>query len=173
MSFFFFFPFIHIYVSVLFRFFSHLGCYIILSRVPCSIQLLLLFNHLSPSWLFMTPWTPAHQASLSFTISQSLLKLRSTELVMPSSHLILCHPLLLLHPQSFLTSGSFPLSWLFPSGGQSIGVSASASVLRMNIQGWFPLGLIGLISLLCKGFWRVFSRTTVQKHQFFSTQSSL
>ena len=121
----------------------------------------------------MTPWTPAHQASLSFTISQSLLKLRSTELVMPSSHLILCHPLLLLHPQSFLTSGSFPLSWLFPSGGQSIGVSASASVLRMNIQGWFPLGLTGLISLQSKGLSRAFSITTIWKDQFFSSQPSL
>ena len=70
-------------------------------------------------------------------------------------------------PQSFPASGSFPMSWLFISGGQSIGASASASVLPMNIQGWFPLGLTGLISLLPKGFSRVFSSSTVQKHQFF------
>ena len=65
--------------------------------------------------------------------------------------------------QSFLASGSFPMSQLFASGGQGIGVSASSSVLSMNIQGWFPLGLTGLISLQSKGFSRVFSNTTVQK----------
>ena len=69
--------------------------------------------------------------------------------------------------QSFPASGSFPMRWLFTSGGQSIGISASASVLSMNIQGWFPLGLTGLISLLSKGLSRVFSSTAVQKHQFF------
>ena len=71
------------------------------------------------------------------------------------------------HLQSFPASGSFPMRWLFTSGGQSIGISASASVLSMNIQGWFPLGLTGLISLLSKGLSRVFSSTAVQKHQFF------
>ena len=75
-------------------------------------------------------------------------------------------------PQSFPASGAFLVSWLFASGGPSIGVSASASVLSMNIQDWFPLRLIGLISLLSKGLSRVFSNTTVQKHQFFSTQPS-
>ena len=74
--------------------------------------------------------------------------------------------------QSFLALGSFKMSWLFTSGGQSIGASASASVLPMNIQGWFPLGLIGLISLQSKGLSRVFSNTTVGKCQFFSTQPS-
>ena len=69
--------------------------------------------------------------------------------------------------QSFPASGSFPMSWLFASGGQSIGASASALVLPMNIQGWFPFGLTGLISLLSKGLSRVFSNTTVWKHQFF------
>jgi len=73
---------------------------------------------------------------------------------------------------SFLASQSFPISWFFASGGQSIGVSASASVLLMNIQGWFPLGLNGLISLQSKGLSRVFSSTTVQRHQFFGTQPS-
>ena len=75
-------------------------------------------------------------------------------------------------PQSFPASGSFPMRWLFTSGSQSIGALASASVLPMNIQGWFPLGLTGLISLLSKGLSRVFS-TTVRKHQFFSVQPSL
>ena len=76
-------------------------------------------------------------------------------------------------PQPFPVSGSFPMSWLFASAGQSIGVSASTSVLLMNIQGWFPLGLAGWISLQSKGLSRVFSNTTVQKHQFFSAQPSL
>ena len=75
--------------------------------------------------------------------------------------------------QSFPSSGSFPVSQFFTSGGQSIGVSASASVLPMYIQDWFPLGLTGLISLKSKGLSRVFSNTTVQKHQFFGTQLSL
>ena len=75
--------------------------------------------------------------------------------------------------QSFPTSGSFPMSQLSASGGQSIGVSASASVLPMNIQDWFPLGWTGWISLQFKECSRVFSNTTVQKHQFFSTQLSL
>ena len=73
-------------------------------------------------------------------------------------------------PQSFPASGSFPLSQLFASGGQSIGASASVSILPMTIQNWFPLGLTGLSSLLCKGLPRVFSTTTVQKHQFFGAQ---
>ena len=71
-------------------------------------------------------------------------------------------------PQSFPASGSFPMRQLFASGGQSIGVSASASVLPMNIQDWFPLGLTSLISQLSKECSRVFSNTTIQKHQFFS-----
>ena len=76
-------------------------------------------------------------------------------------------------PQSFPASGSFPVSWLFPSGDQSIGASASASILLMNIQNWFPLGFTGLISFPVKGLSQVFSSTTIQKHQFFSAQSSL
>ena len=75
--------------------------------------------------------------------------------------------------QSFPASGSFPMNQFFTSGGQSIGVSASASVLPMNIQGWFPLGYTGWISLLSRGLSRVFSNTTVQKHQFFGAQLSL
>ena len=75
--------------------------------------------------------------------------------------------------QSFPASGSFPMSHFFASGGQSIGVSASTSVLPMNIQDWFSLGLTGWISLLSKGLSRIFSNTAVQKHQFFCTQLSL
>ena len=76
-------------------------------------------------------------------------------------------------PQSFPASGSFPMSQFFTSSGQSIGVSASASVLPMNIQDWFPLGWTGWISLQSKGLWRVFSNTTVQRHQFSGAQLSL
>ena len=112
--------------------------------------------------LFATQWTAARQASLSSTIFQSLLKLMSIESMMPSKHLILCVPLLLLL-QSFPASGSFPVNGLFTLGGQSIGASASASVLPMNIQGWFPLGWTGLISLLSKGLSRIFSSTTIGK----------
>ena len=75
--------------------------------------------------------------------------------------------------QSFPASDSFPMSWFFASGGQSTGVSTSASVLSMNIQDWFPLGLTGLISLLSKRLSRVFSSTTIWKHQFFGAQPSL
>ena len=122
--------------------------------------------------ILWTPWATARQASLSFIIFQSLLKLMSIESVIPSTHLILCCPFFSF-PQSFPTSGSFPMSQFFTSGGQSIGASASSSVHPMNIQGWFPLGLTGLISLQSKGLSRVFSNATVRKHQFFSTQSSL
>ena len=75
--------------------------------------------------------------------------------------------------QSFPASGSFPMSWLFKSGDQSIGASASTSVLPMNIQGWFPLRVTGLYSLISKGFSGVFSSTTAQKHHFFSALPSL
>ena len=92
-----------------------------------------------------------------------------------------CHPITMSSSivsffcclQSFPASGSFLMSQLFTSGSQSTGVSASASVLPMNIQNWFPLELTGSISLQSKGLSRVFSNITVQKHQFFSTQSSL
>ena len=231
-------------------------------------------NLLSRVWLFVTPWTTACQTSLSITNSWSPPKLMSSVSVMPSNHLILCHPLLLLpsifpsirvfsnesalhirwpeywsfsfkislsnehrapissrmdwldllavqgtlksllqhhsskasilrctaflivqfsypssqwcHPtisssvvpfssclQSFSASGSFPLSQFFTLGGQSIGVSASKSVFPMNIQDWFPLGWTGWISLQSKGLSRVFSYSSVQKHQFFGAQLSL
>ena len=105
--------------------------------------------------IFATPGTAACQDPLSSTISWSLLKLMSIELVMLSNHLILCRPLLLLS-SIFPSSRSFPMSWLFISGGPSIGVSASASVLPKNIQGSFALGLPGLIPLQSKGLSRAF-----------------
>ena len=121
--------------------------------------------------LFATPWTAALESPLSFTISQNLLKLTSIESVMPSNHLILCC-LFSSCLQSFSASGSFPMSWLFTSIGQRIGASSLAKVLPMNIQDWFPSGLTGLI-LLSKGLSRVFSSTTIWKHQFFNAQPSL
>ena len=122
--------------------------------------------------LFVTRWTVAQQASLSITSSCILLKLMSIESGKPSNHLILCHPLLLL-PSIFFSIRVFSNKSALRSGGQSIGASASASVLPMKVQGWFPLGMTGLISLLLKGLSRVFSNITVQKHQFFSAQLSL
>ena len=140
----------------------------------CSVQSL---RHV---WLYETPWTAARQASLSITNSWSLLKLMSTELVMPSNYLILCCPLLLLPsifprireggvPDLGKKSPDFPRSQFFTSDGQNIGASASASVLPGKIQDWFPLGLTGLI-LQSKRLSRVFSITTVQKYQFFGAQ---
>ena len=128
---------------------------------------------LSCGRLFETPWTAACQASLSITNSQSLLKVMSIELVIPSNNLILC-PLLYLPPSIFPSIRIFS-KWVsfFASSGQSIGVSASTSVLPMNIQDWFPLGWTGWIFVQSKGLSRVFSNTTVQKHWFFSTQLSL
>ena len=117
---------------------------------------------------FVTPWIAAQQASLYITNSWSSLRLIPIELVMPSSHLILCRPLLLL-PPILPASGCFPMSQLFAWGGQSTGVSASASFLPKNTQGWSPLEGTGWISLQSKGLSRVFSNTTVQKHQFFGT----
>ena len=116
--------------------------------------------------LFVIPWTAACQASLSITYSRSLLKFIS---IQPS------HPLIPFSSclQSFPTLGSYQMSQLFASGGQNIGVSALTSVLPMNIQDWSPLGwTLGWISLQSKGLSRVFSNTTVQKHQFFSAQLS-
>ena len=108
-----------------------------------SVQLL---SHVR---LFATPWTAAHQASLSITISWSPPKPMSIESVMPSNHLILCCPLLLL-PAIFPSIRAFSNKSAFHIRWPSIGVSASASVLSMSIQGWFPLGLTGLVSLQSK-----------------------
>ena len=132
-----------------------------------DLSLLLLFSCqvMSDS---LEPHGP-HQASPSFIISQNLPKFMSIESVMPSNHLILCYSLLLLPSVFPRIRNFFPMNWLFTSGGQSIGASASASVLPMSIQDWFPLRLTGLISLVSKGLSRVFSSITAQKHQFFGT----
>ena len=130
-----------------------------------SVQLL------SRVWLFATLWISARQASLSITNSWSSHKSTSIKSVMPSSHLILYRPLLLLPPIP-PSIGSFPVIQLFTWGGQSTGVSASTSVLPMNTHDWSPLGWTGWICLLSKGLSRVFSNTTVQKHQFFGAQPS-
>ena len=131
-----------------------------------SVQLL------SRVLLFVTPWITERQASLSITNSQSLLKLMSIESVTPSIHLILCRPLLLLPPippsiRVFFNE-STQCNSLVTSCGQSIGVSASASVLPMNTQDWSPLGWTGWISLQSKGLSRVFSTP-----QFKSINSSV
>ena len=122
-------------------------------------------------WLFATPRNsgtpglPVHHQLPEFTQTHVI------KLVMPSSHLILCHPLSSC-PRSLPASGSFPMSQLFAWGGQSIGVSALASVLPKNTQDWSPLEWTGWISLQSKGLSSVFSNTTVQKHQFFGAQFS-
>ena len=130
------------------------------------------FQSLSRVRLFVTPWTAALQPPCP----------SPTAGVYPNPCPLSwwCHPTIsssVIHfsscpPQSFPASESFQMSQLFVSGGQSIGVSASASVLPMNTQDWSPLGWTGWISLQSKGLSRVFSNTTVQKHQFFSTQPS-
>ena len=121
--------------------------------------------------LFATPWTAARQASLSITNSWSLLKIMSIASVMPSNHLILCRPLLFLPsilPSIRVSYNESGLCIRWPKTG----ASASASVLPMNIQGWFALEWTSLISLQSKGLSRVFN-TIVQKYQFFGTQVSL
>ena len=140
-----------------------LSCGIFFTHQFSSVQLL------SCVQLFATPWTTACQASLSITSFWSSPKPMSIESVMPSDHLILCRPLLLL-PSIFPSIRVFS-NQLFTSGGQSI--RASASVLPVNIQDWFPSGWTSWISLLSKGLSRVFSNTTAQKHQFFGAQLSL
>ena len=129
-----------------------------------------LVQSLSRIWLFATPRTAARQASLSITNSWSLLKPMSIKSVMPSNHLILCRPCLLLpsiFPSIRVFSSESVLCIRWPKDWNS------ASVLPMNIQDRFPLWLTGWISLLSKGLSRVFSHTTVQKHQFFGAQLSL
>ena len=129
---------------------------------------------LSRVQLFETPRTAACQAPLSFTNSWSLLRFMSIESMMPSNYPILCCPLFLF-PSLLPSLGSFQITRLFASGDQSIeaSASASASVLPVNIQDWFPLGWTSWISLQSKGLSRVFSNTTVQKHLFFGAQLSL
>ena len=135
-------------------------------------SVVVIVQSLSHVQLFATPWTAACQASLYITISRSLLNScpmswwrhpTISSSVIPLSSCL----------QSFPASGYFPISQLFTSGCQSIGVSASASVLPMNSQDWFPLGLTSGISLQSKGLSGVFSNTTIQKYQFFGNQFSL
>ena len=131
-----------------------------------SVQLL------SCAWLFATPWTAACQASLSITSSQSPPKPMSIKSVMPSNHVILCRPLLLLSsifPSIRVFSNESALCTRWPKYWSS----ASTSVPPMNTQDWSPLGWTGWIALQSKGLSRVFSNTTVQKHQFFGAQLSL
>ena len=124
---------------------------------------------LSPVWHFVTPWTAAHQGSLSFTISQSAQTLVHWIDDASQPFHLLSSPF----PAFNLSHHQGLFQCVFELDGQSIGSSASASVLPMNIQGRFPLGLTGLISLLSKGLSSIFSSTTVRKHQFFGTQPSL
>ena len=140
------------------------------------IYFFVIVQSLSHVWLFAAPWAAAWQASLSFTISWSLLKLMSFESMMPSNHLFFHHPLPFC-PQSFPASGFFPMSQLFTTGGQSIGASASASILPMNIKGWFPLGWTGWISLLSKGLksllqYHSSTASILQHSAFFMVQLS-
>ena len=144
-------------------------CHWLLTSSCCSQSSVYSVQPLSRVRLFVIPWTAAHQASLSINNSQSLLKLMSIESVMPSNYLILCRPLLLL-PSIFSSIRIFSNETVLHI---RLEVSASASVLPMNIQDWFPLGWTSWISLQSKGLSRVFSNTTVQKHQFLGTQLSL
>ena len=147
----------------------------ILLKFWASVSLVFQFSSvqlLNCVWLFVTPWIAARQASLSITNSWSSLKPMSFELVMPSSHLILGNPLLLLY-------SIFPSIRVFSSESSSshqvakvMGVSASTSVVPVNTQDWSLLGWTGCIFLQSKGLSRVFSNTTVQKHQFFGAQPS-
>ena len=127
-------------------------------------HLLLLFSHSVVSHS-LRPHGLQHSTFPCLSLPPRVCSNLSVDSMMPSNHLILCTHFS-SHPQSFPGSRSFPKSGNFASGSQSIGASASASasVLPMNIQGWFPLGLTGLISLLYKGFLRVFSNTAVWKH---------
>ena len=148
------------------RFSLYFMCKVKFSSYFSSVQ------SLSHVWLFATPGTAALQASLSISNSRSLLKLMSITSVMPSDHLILCNPLLLppsIFPSIRVFSNELVLCIWWPKYW-----SCSFSMkLPMNIQDWFPLGLTGWVSLQFKGLSRVFSNTTVQKHQFFVAQLSL
>ena len=126
-------------------------------------------HSLSCVWLFETPWTIAHQAPLSSTVSQSLLNLMTVESVMLSNHLTIS-PSATPSPFAINLPQHQGLFQGVGSSHQSTGASASALVLLMNIRDWFPLGLTSLISLQPKGLSKVFSNTTVQKHRFFCAQ---
>ena len=131
---------------------------------------LFVVQSLSHVQFFAIPWTGAHQTSLFFTISQSMLEVMSRDSVMPSNDLHVCHPLLL--SSVFLNIRVFSSRLALLIRCQNIGVSASALVLLMNIQGWFSLGLTGLIFLQSKGLSSLFS-ITVGKHKSFNAHPSL
>ena len=137
-----------------------------------SKYVILVIQSLSRVQLFATPWTVAHQAPLSYIISRSLFKFTFIELMMLSSHLMLCHLILLL-PSIFLSIRVFSYELALCIRWPKYWASASATILPMNIQGWFHLGWTGLISMQSEGFSRVFLNTIVQKHQFFGAQLSL
>ena len=130
----------------------------------------------SVAQLGLTLWNPMDHSTPHFPILHCLPEFAQAHVHWVSDAIQPSYPLSSPFPptiQSFPASGSFSMSQLFASGGQSIGASASASVLPMNIQDWFPLGLTSWIFLLSKGFSRVFSKATVWKHQFFGAQPSL
>ena len=156
------------------------ACLLTESSLATKTRQIRLDQLLSRVRLIATPWIAASQASLSITNSQSSLRFMSIKSVMPSSHFILCRPLLFLPPippsiRVFSNKSTLCMRWPCEELEfqlQSIGVSASASVLPMNTQDWSPLGWTGWISWQSKGLSRVFSNTTVQKHQFFGAQPS-
>ena len=140
------------------------------NEVFSSVQFSSVQSH-SHVWFFVTPWIAAHQASMSITNSQSSLRLTSIKSVIPSSHLILSHPLLLLTPvppsiRVFSNEPTLRMRW------PSTGISALASFLPKKSHSWSPSEWTGWISLHSKGLSRVFSNTTVQKHHFFGAQPS-
>ena len=149
----------------LFKFSAHFSTVFLFSWLLSSVLLLICVQ------LLMTLWTTAHQASLSFSISQSLLRFMSIESVMSTNHINFYNPLL-LQPSIFPSIRVFSYESALHIRWPKWGASASASVFPVNIQDWFPLGWTGLISLQSKGLSRVFSNTTVQKHQFFGAQPS-
>ena len=143
------------------------GPYICYLREYWSHDFLLLLSHS----VCLTVCLPMNFSMPGFPFLHYLPEFVHIQLIMPSNSLILCRPLLLL-PSVFSASGSLPMSQFFTSGGQSTGVSASALVLPINIQYWFPSGLTGWISLQSKGLSGVFSNTTIKKHQFLGAQLS-
>ena len=172
-----FFPFFSAILTAYWTYFNHMNHNQAKGLIHSFLQLLckqtsVSVQSLSHVWLFATPWTAACQASLSIInswvysnscpLGQRWNPTISSSVVPFSSHL-----------QSLPASGPIQMSQFFASGGQTFGVSASASVLPINIQDWFPLGWTGCISLLSKGVSRVFSNTTVQKHQYFGAELSL
>ena len=152
---------------------KYMAACICLLLITCHFQKCLCFC-CSVAWSCRTLCDPINFSIPGFSILHYLPEFAQTHVHwadVPSSHLTHCLISFSSCPQSFTASGSFPVSQLFTSGGQRI--RASASVLLMNIQDWFPLGLTGLIALLSKRLSRVFFSTTTWKHQFFGAQSSL